>query len=178
MLELYPFYKVRVNLINKNMHFKEWFILSEGLRIIHIDPEEDWEYGDQAYQIANMVKIRPSRNKSPTIIALNDKEEVIGAAFTSWENDEDASSEAGEPIAQWDFDVVVHPSWQGYEMVGMKLIRQAEAERKNMESQYGQKAYTRTWVVNPRLAKVLQTPRYGYEADSEYSDGSAHLRKW
>lgn len=160
------------------MKFREWFTLTEGLQIIHIDPEEDWEYGEQAYQIAKMVNIRPSRNKNPTIIALNDKEEVIGAAFTSWEDDHDASSEAGEPIAQWDFDVVVHPQWQGYEMVGMKLIRQAELERKNLESQYGQKAYTRTWVVNPRLARVLQTPRYGYEADSEYSDGSAHLRKW
>lgn len=158
--------------------FKEWLCLAEGLKIIHIDPEEDWEYGDQAYQIAKMVNIRPSRNKNPTIIALNDKEEVIGAAFTAWENDEDASSQAGEPIAQWDFDVVVHPSWQGYEMVGMKLIRQAELERKNLESQYGQKAYTRTWVVNPRLARVLQTPRYGYTADSEYEDGSAHLTKY
>ena len=158
--------------------FKEWLCLSEGLKIIHIDPEEDWEYGDQAYQIARMVNIRPSRNKNPTIIALNDKEEVIGAAFTSWEDDHDASSQAREPIARWDFDIVVHPSWQGYEMVGMKLIRQAELERKNLEFQYDQKAYTRTWVVNPRLARILQTPRYGYTADSEYEDGSAHLTKY
>ena len=125
-----------------------------------------------------MVNIRPASNKNPTIIALNDDEEVIGAAFTSWENDDDASSQAGEPIAHWDFDVVVHPSWQGYEMVGMKLINQAEKERMNLERVYDQKAYTRVWVVNPKLARVLQTPRYGYEVDSEYSDGSAHLRKY
>lgn len=62
------------------MKFKEWFLLSEGLQIIHIDPEEDWDYGEQAYQIAKMVNIRPSRNKNPTIIALNDKSEVIGVA--------------------------------------------------------------------------------------------------
>jgi len=160
------------------MKFKEWFKLDEGLQIIHIDPEEDWEYGEQAYQIAKMVNIRPSQNKNPTIIALNDKSEVIGAAFTSWEDDHDATQEAGEPIAHYDFDVVVHPSWQGYEMVGMKLIRQAELDRKDLEYQLDQKAYIRTWVVNPKLARVLQTPRYGYEADSEYSDGSAHLRKW
>lgn len=63
-------------------------------------------------------------------------------------------------------------------MVGMKLIRQAEAEKKNLEGQYGQRAYSRMWVVNPKLARVLQTPKYGYTADSEYEDGSAHLSKW
>lgn len=158
--------------------FNEWLEFNEGLQIIHIDPEEDWEYGDQAYQIANLVKIRPDSTKQPTIIALNDKEEVIGAVFTSWSDDQDATEMAGEPIARWDFDVVVHPKWQGYEMVGMKLIRQAETERSNIEAMYDKKAYTRLWVVNPKLARVLQHPKYGYEADAEYKDGSAHLRKY
>lgn len=158
--------------------FKNWLTLNEGLKIIHIDPEEDWEMADQAYQIAKLVNIRPFSNKNPTIIALNDKDDVIGAAFTSWEDDHDMTQQAGEPVAHWDFDVVVHPQWQGYEMVGMKLIKQAEAEKKNLEGQYGQRAYSRMWVVNPRLARVLQTPKYGYTADSEYEDGSAHLSKW
>jgi hypothetical protein len=63
-------------------------------------------------------------------------------------------------------------------MVGMKLIKQAEDERKNIESMYNQKAYTRLWVVNPKLAKILQHPKYGYDAESEYDDGSAHLIKY
>jgi len=149
-----------------------------NLQILHINPEDDWEDADQAYQIAKMVNIRPDRNKEPTIIAKNKNDEVIGAAFTSWTNDHDASQQAGEPIAKWDFDVVVHPQWQGYEMVGMKLIKQAEDERKNIESMYNQKAYTRLWVVNPKLAKILQHPKYGYDAESEYDDGSAHLIKY
>ena len=158
--------------------FKEWVELYEGLQILRIDPEEEWEEAEQAQQIANLVKIRPGRDKEPTIIAKNDEGEVIGAVFTSWSDDHDASDQAGEPIALWDFDVVVHPKWQGYEMVGIRLIKQAEAERKNMESDLGQKAYTRLWVVNPKLAKVLQHPRYGYDAQSEYEDGSAHLVKY
>jgi hypothetical protein len=160
------------------MNFLEWINFNEGLQILHINPEDDWEDADQAYQIAKMVNIRPDRDKEPTIIAKNKNDEVIGAAFTSWTNDHDASQQAGEPIAKWDFDVVVHPQWQGYEMVGMKLIKQAEDERKNIESMYNQKAYTRLWVVNPKLAKILQHPKYGYDAESEYDDGSAHLIKY
>jgi hypothetical protein len=160
------------------MNFLEWINFNEGLQILHINPEDDWEDADQAYQIAKMVNIRPDRNKEPTIIAKNENDEVIGAAFTSWTNDHEASQQAGEPIAKWDFDVVVHPQWQGYEMVGMKLIKQAEDERKNIESMYNQKAYTRLWVVNPKLAKILQHPKYGYDAESEYDNGSAHLVKY
>jgi len=160
------------------MEFKHWVSINENLRIMHINPEDDWEEADQAIEISKLVKIRPDSTKEPTIIAKNDKDEVIGAAFTSWSNDNDASELAGEPIAKWAFDVVVHPDWQGYQMVGMKLIQQAEKERKNMEAAYDQKAYTRLWVVNPKLARVLQHPRYGYDAESEYKDGSAHLVKY
>ena len=62
-------------------------------------------------------------------------------------------------------------------MVGMKLIKQAEEERENLESLNDQKAYTRLWVVNPKLAKFLGK-RHGYEAEAEYKDGSAHLTKY
>lgn len=159
-------------------NFREWLILQEGLKIQHINPKEDWEHAEVADQIASKVGIRPDSSKSPTIIALNDNDEVIGAAFTSWSDDEDASEMANEPIAQWAFDIVVDPAWQGYEMVGMKLIKAAEQARRDYEVELGQKAYTRLWVVNPRLAKVLQHPKYGYDAESEYNDGSAHLVKY
>lgn len=160
------------------MNFKNWLNLKENVKIVHIDPEDDWEYGEKAYEIAKMVNIRPNSQKSPTIVALNDQDEVIGAAFTSWHDDDDASTHAGEPISVWDFDVVVHPQWQGYKMVGMQLIQTAEQERKNMENVYGNKAYTKLWVVNPRLAKVLQSRKYGYNSEAEYKDGSAHLVKY
>jgi len=158
------------------MQFKEWILLNESIDIVHLDPEEDWEKAEQAESISRLVGIRPDSTKSPTIIALNDKEEVVGAAFTSWSQDDEASEMAGEDIAVWDFDVVVHPNWQGKEMIGIKLIKQAEKERENMEAMYGQKAYTKTWVVNPRLAKIMQN-RYGYEG-TPYKDGSAHLIKY
>ena len=160
------------------MKFANWFHLKESVKIWHIDPEEDWEEAQEAENIAKIVRIRPDSTKNATIIAKNDQGEVIGAVFASWSNDEDASQYAQEPIAQWNFDVVVHPQWQGYDMVGMKLIRAAEEERKNLEQMNDQKAYTKLWVVNPKLAKILQHPKYGYNAEAEYSDGSAHLVKY
>jgi hypothetical protein len=160
------------------LKFIEWSLLKEGLSIIDINPEDDWEYGEQAYRIAKEVGIRPSSDKSPTIIALNDKDEVIGAVFTSWSDDHEMSQEAGERVAQWNFDVVVDKKWQGYKMIGMQLIRRAEEEKKNLESMFDQKAQTKLWVVNPKLAKVLQHPKYGYNVDAEHGDGSAHLSKW
>ena len=163
--------------MNTSMNFTNWLNLNENLQIIHID-EDDWEEADQAIHIAKLVNIGVDRNKEPTIIAKNDNDEVIGAAFTSWNNDDDASDYEGQPIAQYAFDVVVHPDWQGYQMVGMKLIQAAEKERKTFEEIHGRKAYTRLWVVNPKLAKILQHPKYGYNAESEYEDGSAHLVKY
>jgi hypothetical protein len=158
------------------MNFKECIKLSENVQISAINPEEDWEEAEQAEMIARQVRINTGR-KDPVFVAKNDQGEVIGAVFANWSEDQDASQQAGFPVALWDFDVVVRPEYQGYHMVGMQLIRRAEQERKNLEALYDRKAYTRLWVVNPRLAKVLQSRRYGYDSESEYEDGSAHLVK-
>lgn len=156
--------------------FSEWLKFDESVTLQHIDPEDDWEEGEQAYRIAKAVNIRPDSTKNPTIVALNDKGDVIGAAFTSWTQDHDMQHT--QPVYKWDFDVVVDPAWQKYHLVGIQLIRAAEREKKNMEAMSDGIAYTRLWVVNPRLAKLLQTHRYGYDAEAEHGDGSAHLIKW
>lgn len=158
------------------LNFSEWF-LKEGVTITHIDPEEDWEYAGEAYHVAQLAQIRPGSNKSPTIIALNDQDQVIGAAFTSWTTDHDASDQYGQSIAHYDFDIVVDPKWQGFDMVGIKLIKTADAERKNLESQYDQTAYTRLWVVNPKLAQYMMK-HHGYDSEGEHEGGSHHLVKY
>jgi hypothetical protein len=155
--------------------FAEWLRLREGFTIRHIDPEEDWEEGEQAYRIAKTVNIRPDSTKNPTIVALNDKGDVIGAAFTSWS--EDKEMDHTEPVYKWDFDVVVDPAYQkGY--ASIQLIRAAEQAKQHMQADMDVPSYTRLWVVNPRLAQLLQTRRYGYDSQAEYEDGSAHLVKW
>ena len=157
--------------------FLKWLENVENIEYYHIDPEEDWDQAGRAYEIAKIVGIRPDSTKSPTIIASNNGD-VVGAAFTSWSSDDDASDHLGEPVNKWQFDVVVHPNWQGNKLIGIKLIQQAERERRNLEVEFGEKAYTRLWVVNPKLAKLLQNKKFGYDVESEYPDGSAHLVKY
>ena len=69
------------------MTFKEWY-LKEGVQIVHIDPEDDWEQADQAYQIAKLAKIRPDSTKNPTILALNDR--VVMGRLYFFSHDQDA----------------------------------------------------------------------------------------
>lgn len=157
--------------------FLKWLENVESIEYHHIDPEEDWDQAGRAYEIAKIVGIRPDSTKSPTIIASNNGD-VVGAAFTSWSSDDDASDHLGEPVNKWQFDVVVHPNWQGNKLIGIKLIQQAERERRNLEVEFGEKAYTRLWVVNPKLAKLLQHKKFGYDVESEYPDGTAHLVKY
>ena len=157
--------------------FKEWLYLQESVIIKHVDPEE-WEEAEQALAIAKMVNIRIDSSKDFTFVALNDNDDVIGAAYTNISTDHDASSHEGEEILVYSFDVVVHPKWQGYEMVGMQLIKACEQERDAIENERDVKVYTRLWVVNSRLAQVLQNPRFGYQLESEHGDGSAHLVKY
>lgn len=157
--------------------FLKWLENVESIEYHHIDPEEDWDQAGRAYEIAKIVGIRPDSTKSPTIIASNNGD-VVGAAFTSWSSDDDASDHLGEPVNKWQFDVVVHPNWQGNKLIGINLIQQAERERRNLEVEFGEKAYTRLWVVNPKLAKLLQHKKFGYDVESEYPDGSAHLVKY
>jgi len=157
--------------------FKTFILLSESVEIRHIDPEEDWEDASRAEAIATISGIRTGRDKEPRIIAYDENGEVVGAAFTSVGHDSEFSSHLGEPVHRYEFDVVVHPKARGTDLVGIKLIRAAEQDKRNFEAEMG-KTFSRLWVVNPKLAKLLQTKKFGYEAESEYKDGTAHLLKW
>ena len=159
------------------MTFLEYMKLNEAVEIRHINPEEDWEDASKAEAIATISGIRAGRDKEPTIIAYDEKGEVVGAAFTSFSKDHEFSDHYGEDVHQFEFDVVAHPKARGTDLVGIKLIRAAETEKQNLENEFG-RTFSRLWVVNPQLARLLQTPKFGYEAESEYKDGTAHLLKW
>ena len=159
------------------MDFKTFLMISEAVEIRHIDPEEDWEDAGKAYDMAAKHGFRTGRNKEPRIIAYDENGEVVGAAFTSVGHDSELSSNLGNPVHRYEFDVFVHPKARGSDLAGIKLIRAAEADKRSFEAEMG-KTYSRLWVVNPKLAKLLQTKKFGYEAETEYKDGTAHLLKW
>jgi hypothetical protein len=159
------------------MNFIEYLKMQESVEIRQINPEDDWEDASKAEAIATISGIRAGRDKEPTIIAYDEKGDVVGAAFTSFSKDNEFSDHYGEDVHRFEFDVVVHPKARGTDLVGIKLIRAAEQEKQNLENSFG-RTFSRLWVVNPQLARLLQTPKFGYEAESGYKDGTAHLLKW
>jgi hypothetical protein len=149
-------------------------LLAASYQIIRVDPEEDWEIADQVDQIAKKVGIRIDSTKNLGFAALMGDEVVGGAYIGITPND---VYDHPEPLFVYSFDVVVNPYLQWGRKIGLDLIKAAEEERKSFEEVYSGNVFTRLWVVNPKLARYLEE-REGYEVESKYEDGSAHLTKW
>jgi hypothetical protein len=158
--------------------FSTWLSLKESVQINHIDPEEDWEEAEKADQIARKVKIGIDRNKNLSFVAVNEKGDVVGALYSSVEYDHDASEATGENIGVLSFDVVVDPDLANpTDQTGPKLIKAGESLKNDYDGYYD-KVYIRNYVVNKKLVRVMQTPKFGYDLDTEHSDGSAHMVKY
>lgn len=125
-----------------------------------IDPEEDWELAGVVEQIAQQVGIRSSRNKDVSLVAMVG-DTVIGGVLSAFYTDSHPMDE-NELLVTCDIDVVVHPTWQGYQRVGLRLIEEAMVYARD-----GGAEIVSAFVVNNRLARVL-VHKYGFDGD----DGS------
>ena len=127
------------------------------------DAEYDpWVAADQADQVASDSGIRVNRDKELNTIALVDGN-VVGAIWTSLSNDE-------PPV--FDFDVAVDPAFRSGRL-GLQLIDTAIEDLRAHQGEFpGTRA--KVWVINPKLVRVLEN-RYGFEIESQYKDGSAHM---
>lgn len=117
-----------------------------------------------AEDVMRASNIRPDSNKEALIVAVEDGE-VVGAVYYGIVN-----SEFGHEAS---FDVAVTPEYRG--RIGMDLIRRAVEYAENDLAEIG--GHIRLWVVNPRLVPILER-RFGFDIDSQYSDGSAHMIKY
>jgi ribosomal protein S18 acetylase RimI-like enzyme len=124
---------------------------------------DPWVAADQADQVAQMSGIRISRNKELSWIAVND-DNVVGAVWSSLEDSE------GEKV--FDFDVAVDPKWRSGR-IGLRLIERAIKDLNEYQAMFPG-TYARVWVVNPKLVRVLEN-KYGFNVESMYRDGSAHM---
>jgi predicted N-acetyltransferase YhbS len=133
---------------------------NDELQIGQIDPEEDWEAAEDAFQIAKKIKIRPNRNKDVHIIArVGDT--VIGGVFTATYEDE----YDGEFYQTLDFDVVVDPQWQGYQRAGLRLIESVIQFARELDCHV-----VTAFVINSRLARILDS-KFGFEGLDQNWDG-------
>jgi len=136
------------------------------------DDYDPWVAADQAERVAGESDIRIARNKELSLIALNERGDVVGAIWSALEPDEDRDAMA------YDFDVAVDPEYRsGQAMVGIKLINSALEDFESIKSD-NPRTFVRVYVVNRRLADVLER-KYGFEVEGEYqydgNFGSKHM---
>ena len=148
------------------MQFKEW-LLTEDVQIVAPSA------GDQIAAAEVMDKALPRRplDKKLAFVGKIDGK-VVGAAYSKIEPDKDASKQAGYPVNVYDFDVGVDPKYQGFAKIGIRLIDACIAAKPT--NPY---TYMRLWVVNPKLIDFLESHR-GFDVESRYEGGSAHLVKY
>ena len=130
---------------------------------------DPWVAADQADKIAEKSNIRISRDKELSWIAVDDGDNVIGAVWSSLEEDR----ESNDQQFIFDFDVAVDPKWRSGR-IGLDLIEKAIRDLRSYQSEFPG-TYARVWVVNPKLVRVLEN-KYGFDIESKYRDGSAHMR--
>jgi ribosomal protein S18 acetylase RimI-like enzyme len=149
-------------------------LLAASYQIVRVDPEEDWETAEQVDQIANKVRIRPDSTKNVGFAAVME-DRVVGGAYIGITPDDQVDQP--EPSFVYSFDVVVDPDFRWGRKIGLDLIKACEKDRRFYENENYGNIRTRLWVINPKLARYLEE-REGYEVESQYEDGSAHLTKW
>ena len=124
---------------------------------------DPWVAADQADEVMKKSGVRPDRNKELRFIALDENDDVVGAAFDSIVNSEEYGLE-------YSFDVAVNPEYRG--SIGIELIKSCLEEANQYEERV-----IKLWVVNPKLVNVLEK-KFGFEIEMKHGDGSAHMIKY
>lgn len=124
-----------------------------------------WEAADKAEALFK-VDIRPSSDEEIVLAAICDKKVVGGATLGVRSSDDEA---------ELTFSIAIDPAWQKRNL-GRALVEQIERlARDATESGHGT---FRVWVVNPNMAKLLDSMGYDAEGrNGEWSEDSPHMTK-
>jgi len=132
-----------------------------------------------AENIFNDVGIRPGDNEIMYFAAICDGE-IIGAAtigkkehdsFSSEENDEENFDEEDELAGGncYTFSIAINPEWQRKNL-GRELVNKIIEE---VKSKGGHEL--NVWVVNPNMAKLLESMGFDTEGPRGWSQDSPHM---
>lgn len=140
-----------------------------------INPEDENIDANKAEVLFRKNKINPGRDKDISHIAVEDGN-IIGSVASGWSLD----SNMDEKVVVYSFDLVVSPDHRR-RGVGKKLIedavREYEGDKEVQKKGHGaDHAMMKVWVINPHLVPYLES--IGFNIESEYKDGTAHLVKF
>ena len=114
----------------------------KNLNIHYIDPEEDYEYIEQAYKLAKEENIGITRDREVVNVVLDDNDNVIATTFDAWD------------FETFEFDVVVSKNQQGNK-IGSQLTDLA-IERFEDYKIMNENAIIKLFVVNDNMKKILE----------------------
>ena len=149
-------------------------LLAESVEIMYYDPEnfdnsdlDPYDVADKAEMIAIDCGIRIMRNKELKFVALDNSysDPVVGGLWTAIYHDSHENAEV------YEFDVVVDKEFRGQGRIGLKLIDAALDDYRSLDVE---NKYISVWVVNPKLARVLER-KYGFKIEADHLDGSLHM---
>ena len=112
------------------------------LNIHYVDPEEDYKYIEQAYNLAKEENIGITRDREVVNVVLDDNDNVIATTFDAWD------------FETFEFDVVVSKKEQG-KKIGTQLTELA-IERFEDYKQMNENAIIKLFVVNDNMKKILE----------------------
>lgn len=144
----------------------------KSARTYKIDPEDEHIDAGRAEILFRQNNINYGRDKDISHIAIEDGR-IIGSVASGWSLD----SSMDEKVIVYSFDLVVSPDHRR-RGVGKKLIDDAvreyeENKEEQKESHGADHAMMKLWVINPSIVPYLES--IGFDIESKYKDGSAHL---
>ena len=155
-------------------------IASPSIQIIPVSYDEDAFYNsdgysiwEQAYAIASNSGIYIASNKELTYIAAEDYEpprmygNVVGAVWSAIYRDDDQDANV------YDFDMAIAPQYRNQVGVFLRLMDAALGDYRDLKAE-DPRTYIRVWVVNARLASVLER-RYDFELEAQHGNHSCHM---
>jgi hypothetical protein len=146
--------------------------VSRNIQVVPYD-DEGWDtdydpyiVADQAEKIASESGIRIASNKNLSYVAL-DGDTAVGAVWSDRYHDDDQDADV------YDFDMAIDNHYRNQVGTFLQLMDAALNDFREMKAE-NPRTFIRVWVVNPRLASVLEK-RYDFEFESQHGDSSAHM---
>lgn len=164
--------RIRVRNILREALAKDFAIMPAEYSDEAFYDSDGYSIWEQAHSIAQSSGIHISRNKELAFVAM-DGEEVIGATWKDIYRDDNYDE---QEVYVYDFDMAIRKDYREDLRAFFGLMRASLDDFEDSKDYYDN-LYIRTWVINPKLVRVLER-KYGFEIESEHGDNSAHMVKY
>ena len=149
-------------------------VVSQNIQVVPAEYSDEAFYDsdgysiwEQAFAIASNSEIRIASNKELVYVAIEEDGTVVGAVWSAVYRDDDQDANV------YDFDMAIDRQYRNQVGIFLKLMDAALGDYRDLKAE-DPRTYVRVWVVNHRLASVLER-RYDFELESQHGNHSCHM---